>query len=89
LLVELFPTSIRYTGIAISYNIAFAFFGGLTPLIVTYLVAVSSNVLAPSFYLIGSAILCTIAAMTIKQLYAEGAERNERNLCLTTHSNNH
>ncbi|MDR3503748.1 MAG: MFS transporter [Legionella sp.] len=88
LLVELFPTSIRYTGIAISYNIAFAFFGGLTPLIVTYLVDSSSNVLAPSFYLTCSAILCTVAALTIKQLYAEGVDRNGR-LWFTTHSNNH
>lgn len=88
LLVELFPTSIRYTGIAIAYNIAFAFFGGLTPLIVTYLVESSSNVLAPSFYLICSAIVCTVAAITIKQLYVEGEDRNARRLWLTTHSNN-
>jgi MFS family permease len=88
LLVELFPTSIRYTGIAIAYNIAFAFFGGLTPLIVTYLVESSSNVLAPSFYLICSAIVCTVAAITIKQLYVEGVDRNARRLWLTTHSNN-
>ena len=80
LLAELFPTSIRYTGIAISYNIAFAFFGGLTPLIVTYLVESSANVLAPSLYLICSAILCTVAAITIKQLYAEGVDRNDRSL---------
>ncbi|WP_058533567.1 MFS transporter [Legionella saoudiensis] len=88
-LAELFPTSIRYTGIAISYNIAFAFFGGLTPLIATYLVESFANVLAPSFYLICSAVLCSFAAMTIKQLHSEGAERKARSLGLTSHSNNH
>lgn len=69
LLVELFPTPIRYTGIAISYNLAFAFFGGLTPLIVTYLIESSGNILAPCFYLMFSAVLCTIAALSIKKLY--------------------
>jgi MFS family permease len=71
LLVELFPTSIRYTGIAISYNIAFAFFGGLTPLIVTYLIESSQNVLAPSYYLILTAILSALTVLTIKKLYVE------------------
>ncbi len=71
LLVELFPVSIRYTGIAISYNLAFAFFGGLTPFIVTYLIESFNNNLAPGFYLTLSAILCFIAALTIKKLYAE------------------
>lgn len=65
-LVELFPTSIRYTGIAISYNVGFAVFGGLTPLIVTYLIKSTDNILAPSFYLILSAAFCLITALTIK-----------------------
>src|SRR5690606_14443719 len=50
LLVELFPVSIRYTGIAISYNLAFAFFGGLTPFIATYLIESLKTNLAPSYY---------------------------------------
>lgn len=68
ILVELFPIHIRYTGIAISYNIAFAFFGGLTPLIATYLVKSFSNNIAPSFYLIFCAALCLIATKTIKKV---------------------
>ncbi|KGP62610.1 MFS transporter [Legionella norrlandica] len=71
LLVELFPVPIRYTGIAISYNLAFAFFGGLTPFIATYLIQSFNNNLAPCFYLILSALLCFIAVLTIKKLYTE------------------
>ncbi|WP_454781985.1 MFS transporter [Legionella sp. WA2022007384] len=71
ILVELFPVSIRYTGIAISYNLAFAFFGGLTPFITTYLIQSLNNNLAPSFYLTLSAILCFVAVVSIKKLYAE------------------
>ena len=67
ILVELFPTAIRYTGIAISYNLAFAFFGGLTPLIATYLIKFTENNLSPSLYLGISAIFCVIAVITIKK----------------------
>jgi MFS transporter, MHS family, proline/betaine transporter len=38
LLVELFPTSVRYTGMALSYNLCAAIFGGTTPLVATWLI---------------------------------------------------
>jgi hypothetical protein len=34
IMVKSFPSAIRFSGIALSYNISFAIFGGLTPLIV-------------------------------------------------------
>ena len=39
LLSYLFPVQIRLTGVALSYNLAFVLFGGLTPIIVTALIA--------------------------------------------------
>jgi MHS family proline/betaine transporter-like MFS transporter len=33
LLVELFPTRVRFTGVAISYNLSVAIFGGTVPVI--------------------------------------------------------
>ena len=33
-MVKSFPSAIRFSGISLSYNISFAIFGGLTPLIV-------------------------------------------------------
>ncbi|QMT61061.1 MFS transporter [Legionella sp. PC997] len=74
ILVELFPVPIRYTGIAISYNLAFAFFGGLTPFITTYLIQSLNSNLAPSFYLTLSAIFCFVAVLTIKKLYVESGD---------------
>jgi len=65
-LIELFPTPVRYTGMAVSYNMSFGIFGGLSPLIATYLIHQTGNVLAPSFYLTGSAICCFIAALFLK-----------------------
>lgn len=37
-LSDLFPTQIRLTGVALSYNISFVLFAGLTPIIVTSLI---------------------------------------------------
>lgn len=50
-MLELFPTSMRYTGHAIAYNLGFAIFGGTTPLIAAALVNSSGSQMAPAHYL--------------------------------------
>ncbi len=55
LLATLFPTKVRYTGIALCYNLAFAIFGGLTPMIATYWIDKTHNMLAPAWVAI---IIC-------------------------------
>lgn len=62
LLSELFPTKIRYSGIAVSYNLGFAVFGGLTPFISLSLIYYTNGVTTPALYLM------TIAFMTIISL---------------------
>ena len=37
MLIELFPTHIRYSGMSMAYNVGFALFGGLAPLVNSYL----------------------------------------------------
>ena len=66
MIIELFPTPVRYTGMALSYNIGFAFFGGLTPLIATSLIEMTGNVLSPSFYLVLSALVCLLGTIGLK-----------------------
>lgn len=63
LLSDLFPTEVRYSGIAITYNIGFAVFGGLTPLIATTLIYLSGNVIAPVFYLLTTSILALVVTL--------------------------
>ena len=41
LLSQLFPTHIRLSGVALSYNISFVIFGGMTPIIVTGMINVT------------------------------------------------
>lgn len=57
----LFPTSTRYSGIAMSYNLAFAIFGGLSPLICTFAIHYFHTALAPAFYIMAIALLSWIA----------------------------
>lgn len=64
ILSSLFPTSVRYSGIAMSYNFAYAIFGGLSPVICTVAIQYFNSVLAPAFYIIIIA-LCAAAACFI------------------------
>lgn len=57
MLTSLFPPAVRATGVAISYNIAVTFFGGLSPLIVTWLSDKTGSDLVPAGFQIGSAII--------------------------------
>jgi MHS family proline/betaine transporter-like MFS transporter len=62
LLVELFPTKVRLTGIALSYNVSAALFGGTAPMVAMLLQKFLDNQFAMSYYIIILAIftLCTI-----------------------------
>jgi MHS family proline/betaine transporter-like MFS transporter len=62
-MVELFPTRIRYSSYAVSYNIALASLGGTAPFIATWLVSVTGNPLSPAFYLMFAAALSLVAIL--------------------------
>lgn len=66
-LAELFPTHVRYSGVAISYNISLAIFAGLTPVIATYLLYKLKFPQAPSFNLIIAALMALLATLTMKE----------------------
>ncbi len=59
-LVELFPTRIRYTSMSLPYHIGNGVFGGLTPLIATYMAGRTTDPLAGLWYPIGVAALCLV-----------------------------
>ena len=48
-MIKAFPARIRFTGVSFSYNIGYAIFGGLTPLLVAWLLGFDP--LAPAHYL--------------------------------------
>jgi MHS family proline/betaine transporter-like MFS transporter len=49
-LTELFPTRLRYSGMALPYNLGSAIFGGTAPLMATVLIAWLGTPLAPAFW---------------------------------------
>lgn len=53
--VKAFPTVVRFSGLSFSYNVAYAVFGGLTPLFVSKMLA--SNRMAPAHYVLGMSLL--------------------------------
>jgi MHS family proline/betaine transporter-like MFS transporter len=63
---ELFPTSQRYTGLSVGYNIGAALFGSTAPLVATFLIEWSGNVLAPAFYLSFCATVSLAILLTLR-----------------------
>ncbi|MGL6549268.1 MFS transporter [Aeromonas hydrophila] len=54
-MVNAFPAVVRFSGLSFSYNVAYAIFGGLTPMLVT--LWMKEDVLAPSHYVVSLAVL--------------------------------
>ncbi|CAN5505122.1 MFS transporter [soil metagenome] len=52
-LVEMFPLRIRYTSLSLPYHIGFGIFGGMAPLIATYLIQKAHDAHKPEYYLAG------------------------------------
>lgn len=66
-LSEMFSTHVRYTGVAIAFNVGFAIFAGLTPVIATYLLHLFSIPQAPCFNLVLAAIATFFSALVMKE----------------------
>lgn len=60
-LTETFPTSVRYSGFALSFNLANAIFGGSAAFIATWLIEVTGSNLAPAWYMVGVSCIALVA----------------------------
>ena len=60
-LTETFPTSVRFTGFAFSFNLANAIFGGTASFIATGLIALTGSSIAPAWYMVGVAAIALVA----------------------------
>jgi predicted MFS family arabinose efflux permease len=63
LLTDLFPTRIRFSGVALSFNIAFTIFSGMAPLFATTLIRETGMPAAPSLLAMGCALLALAASV--------------------------
>lgn len=64
---EMFTTRVRYTGIALGFNIGAAAAGGTAPYICTWLVSATGSHLAPAFFLMGAAVITLVAALKMRE----------------------
>jgi MHS family proline/betaine transporter-like MFS transporter len=72
---EMFPTRVRYTGMALSFNIATILGGGVMPYIATWLVSITGVSWAPGCILIAAAVLSLITLRTIGETAAQELRR--------------
>lgn len=70
-LVELFPTAIRFTGMALSYNFAATLFGGTTPMVSVWLIDATGNNLAIAYYVMICNVLSIVALWKYKDRFKE------------------
>jgi len=64
-LTEMMPSSVRIAGFSVAYSLATSVFGGLTPMIATYLVEQSGSKSMPAFWLMFAAIVSLIATLIV------------------------
>jgi MHS family proline/betaine transporter-like MFS transporter len=66
LMTELFPTRVRATAVALSYNVSVVIFGGFAPAIATALIKASGDQLAPAYYLTVAAAVSVGAMWAVR-----------------------
>ncbi len=62
-LCELFPLSVRTTGLSVGYNLVTAIFGGFAPFIGTWLVRATGQKVAPSYFVVACAVVSMVAIL--------------------------
>ncbi|WP_166462537.1 MFS transporter [Amycolatopsis acidicola] len=66
-LTELFPTRLRFSGMALPYNLSSALFGGTAPFVATALIAWLGTPLAPAFWAMLAAIPTVIVYLRMRE----------------------
>ena len=66
-LSETFPTEVRYSGFAVSFNLANAIFGGTVGLVSTFIITETGNPLSPAFYMIGVSLFALVCILFAKE----------------------
>ena len=62
LLTDLFPTRIRFTGVALVFNISFTIFSGTAPLLATTMIREMDAVTAPALLMIGCGLIALVGS---------------------------
>jgi MFS transporter, MHS family, proline/betaine transporter len=66
LVVELFPTKTRYTGMSLACNLAAAIFGGTAPILVTKMITLTGSYSPISFYIMAAAVASFLCIASVR-----------------------
>ena len=61
----MFPAHVRYAGMAISYNVSTALFGGTAPAVNDVLIGATGSTLMPAYYMMGACLIGMIALYSV------------------------
>lgn len=64
---EVFPMGVRATGVALAFNLCMTLFGGTTPMVATYLIALTHSDMAPPVYLTAAALISGLAVLSLRE----------------------
>ncbi|HTY54358.1 MAG TPA: MFS transporter [Candidatus Binataceae bacterium] len=64
---EVFPMSVRATGVALAFNLCMTLFGGTTPMVATSLIALTQSNMAPPIYLATAALISGLVVLTLRE----------------------
>jgi MFS family permease len=64
---DLFPTRVRYSGVALAYNVSFTAFSGTAPLLATVAISATGAATAPALVMVGCAALALFGSLWIGQ----------------------
>ena len=67
LLTDLFPTRIRFTGVALVFNVSFTIFSGTAPLVATTLIRDSGAPTSPAYLMMFSAMLALLGSLWVER----------------------
>lgn len=73
----MFPTMVRYAGVAIGYNVATSLFGGTAPAITQLIANHTGNTLVPAWYMAGACLIGAIAAYFLIETKGESLRGTE------------
>jgi len=65
IVADLFPTRVRFSGIALTLNVSFSLFSGVAPLAATALVAWSGSPTGPAWFMMFCASLALIGSLFV------------------------
>jgi MFS family permease len=67
LLTDLFPTRIRFTGVALVFNISFTIFSGTAPLVATTMIRDMGTATAPAWLMAACALLALVGSLFVER----------------------